>query len=175
LHDLAAVWETDTGATLKLSDLDGRVRVISMFYATCAGVCAITREDMRAIEASLSPRARERVCFVLATLDPPHDSVAALRAYRHAAGLSTARWFLLRGDLPATRALAARLQIGAGRDATGRFTHTSMLAVVDESGRVIHQHSGQRANLAAITAEVEAAALHSRSSEAPKPVASDQP
>src|SRR5271163_2467865 len=67
--DIDALWETDTGKYIQLCDLNGRVRVISMFYSTCQGVCLTTKQDMQALEASLSPAARERVGFVLVTLD----------------------------------------------------------------------------------------------------------
>jgi protein SCO1 len=158
--DITAQWETDTGKKIKLSDLNGRVRVISMFYSTCQGVCIITKDDMQALEASLSPETRGRIGFVLATLDPSRDTAQVLRAYRRAEGLSSARWTLLRGDDAATSKLAGLLGIGAGRDASGRFVHSSELIVLDESGRIIHRHSGLRANLDGIASEIEAAALH---------------
>jgi protein SCO1/2 len=155
-----ALWETDTGKTIKLSDLNGRVRVISMFYSTCQGVCAITKADMQAIEASLSPAARERVGFVLVTLDPENDTAEALQTYRRDASLSPARWTLARGNKAATGRLAKLLGIGAGRDDSGRYIHTSELIVLDQSGRIIHHYSGLRADLQAITSEIEAVALH---------------
>ncbi len=154
-----AFWETDSGKQIKLGDLNGRVRVISMFYATCQGVCVITRQDMQEIEASLSPAARERVGFVLVTLDPTRDTAQALRAYRSAEGLSPARWTLLRGDNAATGKLAALLGIVSGRDDSGRFVHSSELVVVDESGRIIYRHSGLRADLHDIASEVGSATL----------------
>jgi len=157
--DIDALWETDAGTKIQLRQLNGRVRVISMFYATCQGVCVITKNDMQTIEASLSPAARERVGFVLVTLDPRRDTAADLGAYRRAEALSPGRWTLLRGDEAATKKLAGILHVGYGRDDSGQFVHSSELIVLDDSGRIIHQHGGLRADLAAITREIEAAAL----------------
>lgn len=158
--DIDAVWETDFGKKIKLSDLNGRVRVISMFYSTCQGVCITTKQDMQALEASLSPAARERVGFVLVTLDFSRDTAQVLKAYRREEDLSPTRWILLRGNKAATSKLAALLGIGAGRDDSGRFIHSSELIVLDESGRIIHRHAGVRADLDGIAREIEAAALH---------------
>jgi protein SCO1/2 len=155
---ISAEWETDAGRQIKLSDLNGRVRVISMFYATCQGVCVTTREDMQQIEASLSPAARQRVGFVLVTLDPARDTDASLKTYRRTENLSARRWTLLRGDEAATAKLAGLLGVSAGRDACGRFIHSSELIVLDASGRILQRHSGLHANLSAITREIEIAA-----------------
>jgi protein SCO1/2 len=156
---LASTWETDSGPTLHLAELNGRVRLISMFYATCEGVCVITKQDMQAIEASLPASVRERVGFILVTLDPRRDSLAALRSYRRTEGLAKDRWTLLRGDDAATAKLASVLGVASGRDAAGRFVHSSELVVLDASGRIIHRHAGLRADLQAIATEMEAAAL----------------
>jgi len=175
IRDIDVLWETDTGKKIKLCDLNGRVRVISMFYSTCQGVCLITKQDMQALEASLSPTARERVGFVLVTLDFSRDTAQALRAYRREEGLSPARWTLLRGDEAATSKLAGLLGIASGRDASGRFVHSSELIVLDESGRIIHRHNGLRANLDGIASEIEAAALHKPLAQGHPPAAADQP
>jgi len=159
LCDLDAFWETDSGNKVKLGDLNGRVRVISMFYATCEGVCVITKEDMQSIEASLSREARKRVGFVLVTLDSKRDTTEALRKYRRVEGLSSNSWTLLRGDDNATSKLAALLGIGSGRDPSGRFVHSSELVVVDELGRVLSRQSGLRADLPALARQIEAVAI----------------
>jgi protein SCO1/2 len=155
---ISAEWETDAGKQIKLSDLNGRVRVISMFYATCQGVCVTTKEDMQQIEASLSAAVRQRVGFVLVTLDPIRDTEASLQTYRRTENLSPRRWTLLRGDEADTAKLAGLLGVSAGRDASGRFVHSSELIVLDASGRILQRHSGLHANLSAITREIEIAA-----------------
>jgi protein SCO1 len=156
--NLDAQWETDSGKRIRLSDLNGRVRVISMFYATCQGICVTTKQDMQQIEASLSTVARRRVGFVLVTLDASRDTASALHSYRRAENLSADRWTLLRGDDHATRQLASLLGVEFGRDGSGRFVHSSQLVILDESGRIIGRHNGLRADLPAITTEIQTAA-----------------
>ncbi len=153
----ATLWETDAGGKIHLNELNGRVRIMAMFYSSCQGVCAITRQDLEQIEASLAPGVRARVKFVLVTLDPPRDTAATLRAYRHAWGLAADRWVLLRGEEAATKQLAARLGVGSGRDGAGRFIHSSELVVLDPQGRIIHRHHGQHADLPGIAREIATA------------------
>jgi protein SCO1/2 len=159
VSDIDATWETDSGNKVKLNELNGRVRVISMFYSTCQGVCVITKQDMQDIDASLSPAARQRVGFVLVTLDANRDTAEALRTYRHTESLPSDRWTLLRGDDAATSRLASLLGIASGRDASGRFVHSSQLIVLDQNGRIILRYGGLRADLNKIAREVEVAAL----------------
>lgn len=148
--DLQAPWRQDDGRALQLSSLHGHPVVISMFYATCEGVCVITKNDMKAIEASLPPEVARRTVFVLATLDPAHDSAAVLRKYRLAQGLAAERWRLLRGSAADTARLATALGIGFGRDKSGLFRHSSQLVVLDGAGRMVATQEGIQANLEAV-------------------------
>ena len=94
VYELDSKWEGDDGRDFRLSDLRSKPVVISMFYATCAGICVITRDDMMAVEASLSGAARTQAHFVLVSLDPKNDTASALRKYRAQNELAAARWLV---------------------------------------------------------------------------------
>ncbi len=156
--NLAADWQTDAGTTLTLAQLRGRPAVISMFYASCEGICVITKDDMKAVAASLPAAARERTMFVLVTLAPDLDSAAALKKYRADHGLSEKNWVLLRGSPAATTALAVQLGIGFGRNPSGLFRHSSMLTILDEAGKILLQQDGVHADLTKTVAALVATA-----------------
>lgn len=141
------LWQNDEGKNFQLSQLRGRPVIISMFYASCEGVCIVTKNDMKAVEASLPADARERTTFVLVTLAPDLDTPLALKEYRQQYGLSGKRWTLLRGSAKATAELAARLNIGYGRDRSGLFRHASELVVLDSTGKILLQQDGLHADL----------------------------
>ena len=143
-----AVWQTDAGRDFRLSELRGHPVVIAMFYASCEGVCVITRDDMKAVEASLPAAVRARTVFVLVTLAPDLDTPKVLKEYRAEQGLAEGRWRLLRGSAAQTATLAAQLGVRFGRDASGLFRHSSELAVLDETGRLVLQQEGVQADLA---------------------------
>jgi protein SCO1/2 len=143
-----SIWHGDDGKDFRLAELRGHPVVISMFYASCEGVCIITKDDMKAVEASLPAAVRERTEFVLVTLAPDLDTPAVLQAYRVEQGLSANRWRLLCGSPAATAQLARRLGIGYGRDASGIFRHSSEITVLDESGKIVLRQDGIHADLA---------------------------
>jgi protein SCO1/2 len=160
--DLTGDWQTDDGAAFALAQLRGRPVVISMFYASCEGICVITKDDLKAVEASLPATARARTTFVLVTLAPDLDSAAALKKYRTDHGLSEKNWTLLRGSPADTAALAAQLGIAFGRDRSGLFRHSSVLTVLDETGTILLRQDGVHADLkktvAAVVSGTQAAA-----------------
>ncbi len=145
----AAVWQDDAGNDFRLAELRGHPVVISMFFASCEGVCVVTKNDMQAVEASLPAAVRDRTIFVLVTLAPDRDTAAVLKQYRIDQGLAEKRWRLLRGSPAATAALAAQIRIGYGRDSAGVFRHSSEITVLDEAGKILQQQDGLHADLAA--------------------------
>ena len=147
--DSPAVWQDDAGKKFQLAELRGHPVVISMFYASCEGLCVITRNDMQAVEASLPAAVRDRTIFVLVTLAPDRDTAAVLKQYRIEQGLAEKRWRLLRGSTAATAALAAQIHVGYGLDAAGFFRHSSEITVLDESGKIVQQQDGIHADLTA--------------------------
>ncbi len=154
--DLNRCWQNDAGKNFWLAELRGRTVVISMFFASCEGVCVVTRDDLKAVEASLPTAARARTTFVLVTLAPERDSAAVLKAYRAQHGLAENRWTLLRGSPAATAELAATLGVGYGRDAAGLFRHASEIVVLDAAGKMVLQQDGIHADLAETVAAVTA-------------------
>jgi len=143
-----AVWQTDAGTDFRLAELRGHPVLIAMFYASCDGICVITKNDMKAVEASLPAAVRERTVFVLVTLAPDLDTPAVLKQYRAEQGLAENRWLLLRGPARQTAQLAAQLGVAYGRDGSGLFRHSSVIAVLDAAGKFVLQQDGVQADLA---------------------------
>ena len=156
--DLRASWQDDEGQAFQLASLHGQPVVISMFYATCEGICVITKNDMKQIEASLPAEVRRRTAYVLVTLDPANDTMGVLKNYRFNQGLAPQHWRLLRGSLGDTARLAAALGIGFGRDGAGLIRHSSQLVVLDGNGQIVRRQDGIHADLDELAEVVTAAA-----------------
>ena len=150
IFDSPTAWQDDAGRDFHFAELRGHPVVLSMFYASCEGVCVITKNDLQAIEASLPAAVRERTLFVLVTLAPDRDGPAALKKYRLDQGLSEKRWRLLRGPAADTAHLATALAVGYGRDGAGLFRHSSEITVLDPAGKILLQQDGLHADLAAM-------------------------
>jgi protein SCO1/2 len=143
LYQLDATWRRDDGQAMKLADLGGKVRVLSLFYTGCENLCPMIMGQLKSLEAALPAPLRDSVGFVLATLDPKADSPSALRKYRKASHLDADRWTLFRGNADDTRELAALLGVRyTPKDDEGQMAHNGMIAILDRSGSVLLRAPG---------------------------------
>jgi len=142
IYQLESMWTTDTGQSIRLEKLGGRVQVIAMFFANCQAACPLLVHDMKRIEEGLPPEIRDRVGFTLVTIDPERDTPAALNSYRQRVELDAQRWILLRGQPEDIQELAMLLGVKYKRETSGQFAHSNLITVLDPEGKIIHQQIG---------------------------------
>lgn len=143
LYQLESLWKTDDGTPLQLAELRGKARVLSMFFSQCNDVCPMITGQLKTLEHGMSERLRERVGFVLVTLDPGGDSVKDLAEYRKRMGFPTDQWTLLHGSADNTRELANLLGVTyMPKQASGQIDHTGLIVILDTEGRVAGSFSG---------------------------------
>jgi len=135
-------WTTDAGKQIKLGELKGRPQVIAMFFANCQYACPIIVNDMKRIEAALPDNLRTNVGFTLVSFDTQRDTAAALADYRRTRDLPVERWTLLRGGSDDVLELAALLGVRYKQDATGQFTHSNIITILNADGEIVHQQIG---------------------------------
>lgn len=134
IYDLELSVRTAEGAAVPLASLAGAPVVITMFYASCPAACPRLIDDLKGIEQDLDPATRARVRFVLVSFDPARDTSAKLRELAGERQLG-AGWLLAAADDGAARELAAALGIKYRALDSGEFFHTSVLTVLDDTGR----------------------------------------
>ena len=142
LYQLDSTWTSDVGREVKLGVLRGRVQLVALFFAQCEYACPIIVENMRAIERALPAALCDRVDFLLVSFDTERDTPEVLRAYRAKMKLAAAHWTLLRGRQDDVRELAALLGINYQRDASGQFSHSNVITVLNAEGEVVFQQAG---------------------------------
>ncbi len=143
LYQLGSIWHRDDGKSMHLADLQGKVRVVSLFYTGCENLCPMILGQLKSLETSLKGPLADSVGFVLVTLDPHGDSGAALKKYRNASHLSPDRWVLCRGSADDTRELANLLGVHyTPKDDEGQMGHNGMIAILDRHGRIVLQTPG---------------------------------
>ena len=145
------------GRRLHLADLRGQVRVAAMMYASCKSVCPRVTQDMKGIQEQLSGARRERVSFVLFSLDPERDDPAALRAFARDHGLDPARWRLYSLPEESVRDLAAVLGVRYRKEEGGEFAHSAMIFVLDSGGVVRYRQVGLNADPSGLIAAMDRA------------------
>jgi len=129
------------GAQARIATLRGRVRIVSMFYASCPYICPMIVETIKRTERALDDGQRARLGVTLFTLDPERDTVEALKQVARERKLDEARWRLARTDPAEVRKLAAVLGIQYRQLENRDFNHSSALILLDAEGRVLARSS----------------------------------
>src|SRR5471030_574036 len=77
LYSLDATWTADVGKEVKLAALRGRPQVMALFFTSCEYSCPLIVKDMKAIEKGLPADTRDKVDFLLVSIDPDRDTPEA--------------------------------------------------------------------------------------------------
>ncbi|MDB6151914.1 MAG: uncharacterized protein JWL90_367 [Chthoniobacteraceae bacterium] len=142
LYSLNAIWTSDVGREVKLEVLRGRPQVIALFFTNCEHSCPLIVEDLKAIDKALPINVRDKVDFLLVSIDPERDTPEALRAFRTKHGLPTERWTFLCGSAEATRQLAGMVGFSYQPGSPTQYAHSLLISVMDESGVIVFQQVG---------------------------------
>jgi len=147
--------QTADGTRTSFAATGGRVRIATMFYSHCPGVCPLTIEALRNIDRQLTAAQRSKLSFVLLSLDPARDSPQTLRSLAMQRGLTSPQWILGRTSEDDARSFATAAHIHYRALSDGSIDHSSALVLVDERGRVLSRVSDE-----ADSAEFVAATRH---------------
>jgi protein SCO1/2 len=115
---------------------------VALFFTHCEFACPILVNDLQRIEAALPAEARERVDFLLVSIDPTRDTPKRLREFRAEKSLGLQHWTLLTGAEDDVRELAALLGVNYQRDARGQYAHSNLITVLGPDGEVVSQLKG---------------------------------
>jgi len=142
IYHLDAPWTDQRGQVRQLASLGGRVQVVALVYTTCGYACPRIVADMKQIEAGLAPEYRDRVGFVMVSIDPERDTPDRLAAYAESVRLDPARWTLLTAPDPTVRELAALLGVKYRRIGESDFSHSNVITILDQRGEIAHRQVG---------------------------------
>jgi len=123
--------------TTSLSASNGQVRVVTMVYAHCPGVCPLAVATLQRMESQLSPAQLHGVSIIALSLDPERDSPAALREFRRDRGLDSMRWTVARPSVEGARQLAAAMQVDYRVLSDDTVDHRSVFVLLGKSGQVL--------------------------------------
>ncbi len=124
-----------TNATVK-----GKVYAVEYFFTTCKGICPKMNENMNKIYRAF--RGNKDFMILSHSVDPSHDTVAAMKAYSLRFEADPKQWMFLTGDKKKLYE-AARYSylISAQDDTTGvsvdeDFIHDNHFVLVDRTGHL---------------------------------------
>ncbi|MEW6157170.1 MAG: SCO family protein [Verrucomicrobiota bacterium] len=158
LYLLDSTWTNDAGHAVRLSNFQGRVQVLTMFFANCSYACPILVHDMQRIEDALPAEIRSKVQFVLVSFDTERDTPSTLKKYRELRQLPGESWSLLTGKPDDVLELAALLGVNFKQEASGQFAHSNIITILNGKGEIVHQQIGlnedRQASVEAIRREI---------------------
>ena len=146
LYQLNVSLTTQQGKQVPLAAFRGHPVLITMFYASCVGVCPTIAFTMRRMEAALTPPQRRALRAVMVSFDPEHDSNRALAEFARLSGLDDSRWSVTRTPAKNVRDLAAALGVRYRPLPGGSFNHTTLITLLDSEG-VPKAHTEQLSTL----------------------------
>jgi protein SCO1/2 len=141
IYTLGTLWTNDLGASFRLQELAGAYVVVALIFTRCPSVCPTLVRQLRAAEQRMAEAVRSQVRFALFSIDPEHDSVAALHAYRQEHRLDVDHFTLARADADTVRELGATLGFGFSTEPGGLPTHSKLVTLLDRAGRVVLQRA----------------------------------
>ena len=127
--------------------LRGYIHIADYFFTRCPGICPRLSSAMRTIQDYLGEKA-QRVRLVSYTVDPVHDSPAALREYAQRYGADLRRWTFVTGADTTLYRLAVKgylIPVDKSPDSTQGelgYVHSDMLVLVDPELRIRGFYSG---------------------------------
>lgn len=142
----AFVFINQHGATVTNTRLQQHITIAHYFFTSCPVVCpAMMRQLQRVHAAFLSDTG---ICFASLTVDPAHDSSAALLRYAQRLALPAQGWELLTGDKPSLYRFARKgLFITAtdGDGGPGDFIHSENIVLLDRQQHIRGYYQGTSA------------------------------
>ncbi|WP_179862104.1 SCO family protein [Longibacter salinarum] len=139
IYQLTSTWTTQDEATVQLKNFRGRPQLIAIVYTHCGYACPMIVQNMKRVLGTLSDPERAQVGRILVTMDPERDTPKRLREFATTHDLDLADWTLLRSTDTDVRELSAVLGVRYQQEASGMFSHSSIITVVDADGVIVHQ------------------------------------
>jgi protein SCO1 len=163
LYHLESQWTRDDGQTMRLAELRGKTRVLSMFFSQCDNICPMLTGQLKLLDRELPADLRNRIGFVLITIDPEGDDAETLAEHRKRMAFPAENWILLQGRGDDTRELANLLGVTyKPKKNDGQIDHNGLIVVLDAEGRIVEKTSGikdRKAFLALLQKTVKAAGM----------------
>ncbi|MCB1209611.1 MAG: SUMF1/EgtB/PvdO family nonheme iron enzyme [Verrucomicrobiales bacterium] len=151
-YDLTGRWRTQDDTEISLSELRGKVRVVTMGFTSCQYACGRIMSDMQQIERDLGADAA-KTGFVFFSIDPERDNPAKTQAVLLERKMDASRWTFL----SAPKASVQELSVVLGfkyQQIDEFFAHSNIIAVIDSNGVIVHREEILGADLGPTVAAV---------------------
>lgn len=141
IYQLPGEWQDQNATPHTLADLQGKRQLLAMVYTDCEHACPIIVNNMKQVQKKMDDPECKRTGYVLVSFTPDVDTPEKLTRFSDQYSLDEC-WTLLSSSDRQVRQLAMALSIKYAVDETGYVSHSNLMSVLDEKGRLLGQFSG---------------------------------
>ena len=135
IYHLSSQWKNQNGENISLVNFRGTPIIVTMVYTGCNYSCPMTISRVQDIEKEILKRGIKNYKLVLASFDSKRDKPELLKKYMKTRKLNEEHWvFLSSPDEKTARELAVVLGINFKDVGDGDFSHSNVIATLDQNG-----------------------------------------
>lgn len=142
VYNLEASWVTQNGDQIQLENLSEDYQLVCMIFTACPEACPNLIGNMVSIDEALEPETKEKLKYLLVTIDPDNDTPERLTTFAKSHNLDTDRWTLLQGEKQRIQELSNLLGVEYKQYDNGVFGHTNYLTLLNKKGEIIYRLHG---------------------------------
>ncbi|WP_432670072.1 SCO family protein [Flavobacterium sp. SM2513] len=146
IYNLPEKWTTQNGEDIELKQLRGKVLVMVMIYTSCKAACPRLVADMRNIEKKVPAALKDKVQYILVSIDPKVDTPERLKAFAIENQMDNEQWLFLRSNDEQTREFSAVLAVNYKKISPLDFSHSNIISVFNAEGELAFQQEGLEVN-----------------------------
>lgn len=142
VYNLPSHWTNQNGEEMELKDLKGNVVVAVMIYTSCNAACPRLVADMRHIEKTVKSKNKDKIKFLLVSIDPKVDTPERLKQFAIENEMDGEQWIFLRSNEEDTREFAATLAVNYKQISPIDFSHSNIISLFNAQGELVYQQEG---------------------------------
>lgn len=141
VYQLSGTWHNQASDPMDLTDLQGKRQLLAMVYTDCEHTCPVIVSNMKKVQKKVGDSACNNTGYVLVSFTPDTDTPEKLAKFADKYDLDQC-WTLLSSNDHQVRQLAMALAIKYSVSDSGYVSHSNLMSVLDEHGRLLGQFSG---------------------------------
>ncbi len=120
----------------QVSTLGDKIVIADFFFISCPSICPRVKKQMLRLYERYKDN--EHIVFVSHTIDPRHDTPAALKRYAHNLGVNTVNWKFVTGEKDSIYHLADQYFVSVVDDpgAPSGFDHSGRIILMDHQRHI---------------------------------------
>lgn len=140
LYQLDSEWTDQDGKKIKIQDLAGQPRLISMLYTRCLTACPLLVDEIQRILNQL-PKDQKEMPVTVFSFDSEYETPETMKEFIKKRKLGV-NWKPLKGNADAVAELAAALGVRYKKLKNSEYIHSNVIFLLDEKGNIVAQKEG---------------------------------